>query len=129
VDPPMIGIDLTDPRRLADRLGRSPALAKELFHAGERAYAKAQPEPIECLAARFAAKEAVIKALGIDGFDPLDVEILEGGERCAVRLHGNVAERAEELGVAVTVSLTHLDSMAGAVALARPRRQAADQWA
>lgn len=116
----MIGIDLADPRRLEDRLSRRPALAAELFHGGERAYAESQPQPMECLAARFAAKEAVIKALAIDGFDPLDVEVLEGGERCSVRLHGVVAARAEELGVVVTISLTHLATMAAAVALARP---------
>lgn len=117
----MIGIDLTDPRRLADRLTRTPALAEELFHGGERAYADEQRNPIEHLAARFAAKEAVIKALGIDGFEPLDVEILEGGERCGVQLHGAAAGRAEELGVTVSVSLTHLEAMAAAVALARRR--------
>jgi holo-[acyl-carrier protein] synthase len=121
MEPPMIGIDLVDPRRLEDRLARTPALADELFHHGERAYADSQPQPVECLAARFAAKEAVIKALAIDGFDPLDVEVLEGGERCGVRLYGVVAERAEELGVVVTVSLTHLGTMAAAVALARPK--------
>ena len=119
--PPMIGIDLADPRRLEDRLARTLGSADELFHRGEREYAASQPQPVECLAARFAAKEAVIKALAIDGFDPLDVEILGGGERCGLRLHGDVAERAEELGVVVTVSLTHLATVAAAVALARPK--------
>lgn len=124
MDAPLIGIDLTDPRRLADRLARTPALAEELFHPGERAYAASQAQPVEALAARFAAKEAVTKALGIDGFDPLDVEIVEGGERCGLRLHGAAADRAEALGVMVTISLTHLEAMAGAVALARPRPSA-----
>jgi holo-[acyl-carrier protein] synthase len=122
MEPPLIGIDLTDPRRLAQRLTRTPALAEELFHEGERAYAYRQSNPIEHLAARFAAKEAVVKALGMDGFDPLDVEVLEGGERCAVRLHGAAAKRADELGVAMSISMTHLEAMAGAVALARPAR-------
>lgn len=117
---PLIGLDLTDPRRLADRMNRSPSLADDLFHPGERAYAESQPSPIENLAARFAAKEAVVKALGMDGFDPLDVEVIEGGERCDVRLHGDVARRAAELGVSVSISLTHLEGIAGAVALARP---------
>lgn len=117
---PLIGIDVVDPRRLADRLKRTPQLADELFHPGERAYAATQPQPVENLAARFAAKEAVVKALGLDGFDPLDVEIVQGGELCSVALHGAAAERARELGVAVTISLTHLESMAAAVAMARP---------
>jgi holo-[acyl-carrier protein] synthase len=118
----MIGIDLTDPRRLADRLQRTPALAEELFRPGERAYAASQANPSENLAARFAAKEAVVKALGLDGFDPLDIEVVDGGERCSLALHGAVAERAGELGVEVTISLTHLESVAGAVALAQPVR-------
>lgn len=119
----MIGIDLADPRRLADRLQRTPALAEELFHPGERAYAASQTNPSENLAARFAAKEAVVKALGLDGFDPLDIEVVDGGERCSIALHRAVADRARELGVEVTISLTHLESMAGAVALARPVRK------
>jgi holo-[acyl-carrier protein] synthase len=118
--PPLIGIDLADPRRLADRLKHRPTLADELFHPGERAYAASQPHPNENLAARFAAKEAVVKALGLDGFDPLDVEVLDGGERCAVALHGAAAARAKALGVTVTISLTHVESMAAAVALAQP---------
>lgn len=119
VQPPLIGIDIVEPGRLAQRLERTPALAAELFHAGERAYAATQPYPSENLAARFAAKEAVSKALGLDGFEPLDVEVLAGGEQCSVVLHGEAAERARELGVVVTISLTHLASLTAAVALAR----------
>jgi phosphopantetheinyl transferase (holo-ACP synthase) len=54
--------------------------------------AAGQPRPNENLAARFAAKEAVVKTLGLDGFDPLDVEVLEGGDQCAVALHGAAAD-------------------------------------
>lgn len=119
---PLVGIDLVEPERLRDRLERRPALMDELFHVGEVAYAQTQPSPDECLAARFAAKEAVVKALGIDGFDPLDVEIVEGGERVDVRLHGQAAARADELDVEVAISLSHVATMATAVAQARPRR-------
>lgn len=119
-DPPLVGLDLVDPARLGARLERSPGLAQELFHAGELDYCAQQPDPNQHLAARFAAKEAVIKALGIDGWDPLDIEIVEGGERTTLRLHGDVDMRATALGLQVTVSLTHLPAMAGAVALARP---------
>jgi holo-[acyl-carrier protein] synthase len=117
---PLVGIDLSEPARLRDRLRNSPDLAKELFHPGERSYCERQRNPEQHLAARFSAKEAVIKALGIDGFDPLDVEVLAGGESCDVRLHGAAAQRAHELNVHVTISLTHLAGMAGAVALALP---------
>jgi holo-[acyl-carrier protein] synthase len=117
---PYVGIDLVETERLADRLVRTATLADELFLPGEWAYAASQPSPIEHLAARFAAKEAVIKALGIDGFDPLDIEVVGGGERCELELHGAVARRAADLGVIVTISLTHVGALAGAVALARP---------
>lgn len=60
---PLIGIDLVDPKRLEARLRRAPELAAELFHPGELAYSRTQAEVIESLAARFAAKEAVVKAL------------------------------------------------------------------
>lgn len=119
-EPLLIGIDLFEPSRMRERLDRNPSLAEELFWPGERNYAATQAEPDQCLAARFAAKEAVIKALGLDGFDPLDVEVLGGGEATSVQLHGAAAERAKELGVVITISMSHLSDLAAAVALAQP---------
>lgn len=118
--PPMIGLDLVDTGRLRERIERDGDLARELFREGELSYCQEQASPYEHLAARFGAKEAVIKALGIDGWDPLDVEVVGGGDEAELLLHGAVAERAASLGVSVTVSLTHLPGIAGAVALARP---------
>jgi holo-[acyl-carrier protein] synthase len=117
---PLIGIDLMEPERLRQRLERTPELASELFHPGEIAYCERQDSPEQHLAARFSAKEAVIKALGIDGFEPLDVEVIEGAEHCELQLHGEAARRADELGVVVTISLSHLADIAAAVALALP---------
>jgi holo-[acyl-carrier protein] synthase len=121
VPTPYIGMDLVDTERLADRLSHTQTLANELFHEGEQAYAAGQTRPIEHLAARFAAKEAVIKALGMDGVDPLDTAVIGGGVRCDVRLHGAAAQRANRLDVIVSISLTQVGAVAGAVALARPR--------
>lgn len=118
--PPYVGIDLLEPDRLAERLRKNPALGPTLFTDHEREYCDAQHNPHEHLAARFCAKEAVIKALGIDGWDPLDVEITGGGPDVGVRLLGDVAARATQLGVTVTISMTHLAGVAAAVALARP---------
>ncbi len=70
------------------------------------------------LAARFAAKEAAIKALG-GGCAPRDVEVV-GGPAPALRLHGRAAELAAERGVALAVSLTHSRDNAAAVVLASP---------
>lgn len=118
---PLIGIDLVDPERLRERLQRTPGLEQELFLPGELEYCRRQAEPAQHLAARFAAKEAVVKALGIDGFDPLEIEVLAGGEQTELRLHGDVAARAATFNVEVRISLTHLPAIAGAVALATPR--------
>jgi phosphopantetheine--protein transferase-like protein len=120
---PLIGIDLLEPGRLRERLRRNPILREELFLPGELAYADAQHDPYKHLAARLSAKEAVVKALGIDGWDPLDIEVTVGGEKTGLLLHGTVLARAAALGVEVTISMTHLDSMAAAVAMARPGRQ------
>jgi holo-[acyl-carrier protein] synthase len=117
---PLIGIDLLEPDRLGERLTRNPALREELFLPGELAYADAQHDPNKHLAARLSAKEAVVKALGIDGWDPLDIEVVGGAEETGLHLHRGVRERAAALGVEVTISMTHLDSVAAAVAMARP---------
>jgi len=120
--PPFVGIDLIEPARVERLLRRNPGVRDELFLPGELAYAERQSDPLQSLASRYAAKEAVVKALGVDGWDPLDIEIVEGGERTSLRLHGVLEERATELGVEVTISMTHLEELAGAVAMARPDR-------
>ena len=122
---PRVGIDMLEPDRLQQRLGRHPELRTELFTEGELIYCDAQAFPAQHLAARFCAKEAVVKALGMDGFDPRDVEILDGGPP-RVELRGDALRRATELDVEVAISLTHLVSLAAAVALAMPRSPSDD---
>lgn len=117
---PLVGVDLLDLARLEVRLNRHPDLAATLFTPAEEAYCSAQQRPVEHLGARFCAKEAVMKALGLDGWDPLDIEVVGGGAEVALRLHGDAARRADELGVEVTISLSHVSAMAIAVAMARP---------
>jgi holo-[acyl-carrier protein] synthase len=118
---PLVGIDLVEPPRLRDRLDRHADLRSELFTERELAYCEAQPAEIEHLAARWCAKEAVVKALKLDGFDPLDIEILTEGGAPELVLHGDAWRRAQDLDVTVSVSLTHVPDMAAAVALATPR--------
>jgi holo-[acyl-carrier protein] synthase len=69
------------------------------------------------LAARFCAKEAVAKALGLTAWSFRDVEVVATGAAPEVRLSGSIARRADELGVRAQVSLTHTETMAGAVAV------------
>ena len=115
----LVGIDLLEIDRLERALARRPNLAARLFTDAERAYAAARARPGQHLAARFCAKEAVAKALGMEAWSFRDVEVLGGGGPPELRLHGQVAERARELGVEVSVSLTHSRRDAAAVALAR----------
>ena len=112
-----VGLDLLEIDRLERALERRPGLAHRLFTEAERAYAAAQGRPAQHLAARFCAKEAVSKALQMDVFRPVDIEIVDTGAAPEVALHGAVAERAGELGVGIRVSLTHTRTTAGAVAI------------
>lgn len=113
-----IGLDLLEIERLERALERRPRLAERLFTDAERAYAAARARPGQHLAARFCAKEAVAKALGLQAWSFRDVEVLGSDGPPEVRLHGAVAERAQELGVRLNVSLTHTRRDAGAVAIA-----------
>ena len=113
-----VGIDLLEIDRLERALARRPRLAERLFTEGERSYAAGRARPGQHLAARFCAKEAVAKALGLEALNFRDVEVLGGGDGPPqVRLHGAAAARAAELGVEVKVSLTHTRRDAGAVAV------------
>ena len=114
-----IGLDLLDIARLERALERHPALAARLFTTGELAYATAHARPAQQLAARFCAKEAVTKALGLDVLRPQEIEVVrDGAGRPSVRLAGAAARRADELGAAVLLTLTHTATTAGAVAVA-----------
>jgi holo-[acyl-carrier protein] synthase len=114
-----VGIDLLDVERLERALERRPRLAERLFTDGERSYAAEKARPAIHLAARFCAKEAVAKALGLMAWSFRDVEVVATGGPPEVRLSGRAAARASELGVSAVVSLTHTDTVAGAVALVR----------
>jgi holo-[acyl-carrier protein] synthase len=115
-----IGLDLLEIERLERAIARRPGLAPRLFTDAERAYAAERARPGQHLAARFCAKEAVAKALGLHGWGWRDVEVLAGEGAPSVRLAGAAAARADELGVNAAVSLTHTATTAGAVAMLRP---------
>jgi holo-[acyl-carrier protein] synthase len=115
---PSVGIDLLEIARLEQALDRRPRLAERLFTDAERAYAASRARPGQHLAARFCAKEAVAKALGLEVWSFRDVEVTSAGGPPEVVLHGAVAERARTLGVTVRISLTHTRTDAGAVAIA-----------
>ena len=111
-----VGIDLLDVERLERALARRPRLAERLFSEGERAYASSRSRPAMHLAARFCAKEAAAKALGLTGWSFRDVEVVATEAAPKLRLAGSAAARARELDAEVVVSLTHTGTLAGAVA-------------
>jgi len=115
-----VGIDLLEIERLERALERRPRLAERVFTDAERAYAASRARPGMHLAARFCAKEAVAKALGLTAWSWRDVEVVATGAAPQIALTGSVAARAAELGVTALVSLTHTDTTAGAVALLQP---------
>ena len=114
-----VGIDIVDVARFALALERHPKLSQRLFTEQERSDAKSRPER---LAARFAAKEAILKTLGVGiGAVPWhSIEIhREQSGAPSVRLHGAALELATRQGVTgLHVSLTHTDQTAAAFAVA-----------
>lgn len=110
-----VGVDVVDIARLGERLDRTPALRGRVFTPSE------QGLPLHSLAARFAAKEAVGKALRTPGDLPWrGVEVTNGehGEP-VLAISGAVAERAELLGVArMHLSLSHDGGIATAMVVA-----------
>lgn len=111
-----VGIDLLEIERLERALERHPRLADRVFTQAEQDYATARARPGRHLAARFAAKEAVVKALGLSGgFGLRDVEVV-AGEPPTVRLTGRAADAAADKSV--EISLTHSRDFAAAVAIA-----------
>lgn len=107
-----VGIDVVDVARFGEALARTPALREKLFTEAEAT------RPLASLAARFAAKEAMAKALGAPvGLSWHDAEIVsEETGRPRFELRGTVAARAEALGAQhVHVSLSHDAGIASAV--------------
>lgn len=114
---PGVGIDLLEIERLERALERHPRLAERVFTEGERAYAAAKARPGRHLAARFAAKEAVVKALGMRNLLGLSEIEVVAGEPPTVRLSGSAETAAA--GRTIDISLTHSRDNAAAVALVR----------
>ena len=115
-----VGVDLMDVERIARSLDRyGEKFYARFFTENERALCKDQPER---LAARFAAKEATAKALGTGIGDVrwLDIEIdCDERGRPILRLHGNAAKLAEQLGLTTwEISLSHTRDQAIAFVVA-----------
>ena len=121
-----VGTDVVDIADLQRRLERTPALADRVYAPEEVALCRSRNPPWPCFAARFAGKEAVMKALGTgwaEGVTFADIVILEssagglgsvGNPR--VELRGVVAQLVEAQSARLVLSLSHDDSLAIAMA-------------
>lgn len=117
-----IGIDLVDIDRFRRSLERTPSMRTRLFTESELAYVAPQNDQAPSLAARFAAREAVMKSLGLGlgafGFHEVWVERAESGTP-SLTITGRAEELANEAGVARWhLSLTHSATTAGAYVIA-----------
>ncbi len=117
-----VGLDLIEIERLERAIERRPRLAERIFSEAERSQAAERHRPGRHLAARFAAKEAALKALGLGGMRLHEVEV-EGGadEPPRLLLSGEMAAEADRQGVRLEVSLTHSRELASAVVVTLPR--------
>lgn len=126
-----LGVDIVEIGRMRDALARRPRMKERIFSEEERAYCEKRNRPEIHYAMRFAAKEAVLKALGT-GFSGVrfrDVEVLRDDRgRPVPKLSGRAAEIAEAAGVVemhLSLSFTHANAVASAVAITesmRPRK-------
>ena len=117
-----LGIDAVDIERFRRALERSPRLSQRVFTADERADVARRGDPVPSLAARFAVREAVMKALGVGlgGFDLQDVSVVshESGQP-HVRIIGRAAELASRRDISSWhLSITHTEQVAIAVVAA-----------
>lgn len=122
--PMRVGLDLVDVRRMRESMDRfGDRLMQRLFSAEEIAYATVNhARTAEHLAARFAAKEAAVKAFSLTevgaGWRDIEVRRHDDGA-CSLELRGRAAEAARRLGVIhIALSLSHDGDYAGAVVTA-----------
>ena len=110
-----IGVDVVDLRRFEETLERTPTLKTRLFTASERALST------ESLAGRFAAKEALAKAMGApSGLSWQDFEVVNNTRGAPeFVLHGQAPDRVHELGIErIHLSISHDTTVASAFVVA-----------
>lgn len=118
-----LGIDLVEIPRMRRILARTPSFTTRCFSEAETARCKASADPAKGFAARFAAKEAAVKALGTGfakGIGVRDIEVANDDKgRPHIVLHGRAKEQARELGISeMALSMSHTDNDAVACVIA-----------
>ncbi|MEO5723029.1 MAG: holo-ACP synthase [Ilumatobacteraceae bacterium] len=117
-----IGVDAVDIARFRLALARTPSMRTRLFTAEELRYVAPKADPVPSLAARFAAREAVMKAMGLGlgafGFHEVWVDRVPSGEPLLV-ISGRAAELAADREIGQwLLSITHTATVAIAYVVA-----------
>ena len=129
-----LGVDIVEIERMKAILKRIPSFPERVFSSEERAYCDGTASPATHYALRFAAKEAVVKALGTGfsqgiGVRDIEVERVKGGRPIA-KLTGRALEVAERQGVcdlSISLSYTHTDAVACAMAVTEGALRSAEK--
>ena len=129
-----LGMDIVEIERMARILQRTPRFRVRVFTEDERAYCDSKAKPAVHYACRFAAKEAVLKALGTGfskGIAPADVEVARNAQgRPYAVLHRKALEESKRQGVIdlpLSLSYTHSDAVACAMAITADSVRAAEE--
>jgi holo-[acyl-carrier protein] synthase len=117
-----IGNDLVDLDRFREVLERTPTIVGRVFTDDEQRYARLRQDPTERFGARFAAKEATMKALGVGLGEVVlrDIEVVRAESGApSLQLHGTAAAMAGERGVQRwLLTISHTDHLAQAIVVA-----------
>jgi holo-[acyl-carrier protein] synthase len=116
-----LGVDICEIARMEHALSRHSTLRERVFTPEEVGYCDSRARPAESYAGRFAAREAVIKALGgYRGRGWHDISVTRGPAGApSIRLEGNAKRRADEIGASdVLITFTHERTNAVAFAVA-----------
>ena len=115
-----VGTDIVEVNRIADKIGKEQGFRELVFSAGEINFCESAAHPAQHYAARFAAKEAFLKAMGTGwangtAFNEIEIVHNEKGQP-QLHLSGNTAAWALQNGMgSVSVSISHIREMATAV--------------
>ena len=129
-----LGVDIVEIERMRGILERTDSFAEKTFSEAERAYCDKKANPAAHYAARFAAKEAVVKALGTgfsEGIWVRDIEVvLDKKGKPSVVLTGKAKEVADAQGVrelSISLSHTHTEAVACAMAITERALQSTER--
>jgi len=116
-----VGVDIVEVARIGKAVGHprtGERFRTRVYTANEIAYCAPKRNAAESFAARFAAKEAMMKVLG-EAVGWRDIEVVRTDGPPTIRLHGRAASRADALGIVrISVSLSHTAELATAYVIA-----------